>query len=79
MPMDMTTTYTVKSIQGNFVMLDAKSDMKFTGGANLTGEQIGKMKVNAKTGLVETAVYEQKMDGQMKMTTKATVTGKERS
>jgi hypothetical protein len=79
MPMDMTTTYTVKSIEGNMVMLNAKSDMKFTGGANLTGEQIGRMKVNAKTGLVENAEYEQKMDGQMKMTTKAKITGKERS
>jgi hypothetical protein len=79
MPMDMTTTYTVKSIGGNLVTLDAKSNMKFTGGTNLSGEQIGRMKVNAKTGLVETAEYEQKMDGQMKMTTKATITGKERS
>lgn len=79
MPMDMTTTYTVKSIDGNLVTLDAKSNMKFTGGTNLSGEQIGRMKVNAKTGLVETAEYEQKMEGQMKMTTKATITGKERS
>ena len=79
MPMDVTTTYTVKSIDGDMVNLDAKSKMSFTGGANMTGEQTGTMKVNAKTGLVVNAEFNQKMDGQMKMTTKGKITGKERS
>lgn len=79
MPMDVTTTYTVKSIEGDIVNLEAKSKMNFTGGANMSGEQTGTMKVNAKTGLVVDATFDQKMEGQMKMTTKGKITGKERS
>jgi len=79
MPMDVTTTYTVKSIDGDIVNLDAKSKMNFTGGADMSGEQTGTLKVNSKTGLVVNAEMDQKMDGQMKMTTKAKITGKERS
>ncbi|HYH14552.1 MAG TPA: DUF6263 family protein [Flavisolibacter sp.] len=79
MPMDVTTTYTVKSIEGNMVNLDAKSKMNFTGGGNMSGEQTGTMKVDAKTGLVVDAEFNQKMEGQMQMTTKGRITGKERS
>lgn len=79
MPMDVTTTYTVKSIEGNMVNLDAKSKMNFTGGSNMSGEQFGTMKVDAKTGLVIEANFDQKLEGQMKMTTKGKIAGKERS
>jgi hypothetical protein len=78
MPMDVTTTYTVKSIEGDIVNLDAKSKMKFTGGANMTGDQTSTMQVNAKTGLVVNGDFEQKLDGQMRMTTKGKIIGKER-
>jgi len=79
MPMDVTTTYTVKSIEETLVNLDAKSKMNFTGGGNMSGEQTGTMKVDAKTGLVVDAEFNQKMEGQMQMTTKGKITGRERS
>ncbi len=78
MPMDVTTTYTVKAIKGELVTLDAKSKMNFTGGADMNGSQTGTMVVNAKTGLIVNSDFEQTLSGQMKMTTRGKITGRER-
>jgi hypothetical protein len=77
-PLEMTTTYTVKSIEGNKVTLDSKSKMNISGAANMTGDQTGTMLVDAGTGLVINGEFEQKITGQMSMTSHGKITGKER-
>jgi hypothetical protein len=78
MPMNMTTVYTVKSIDDNMVTLSANSKMDFTGNSQMSGSQTGTMKVDATTGLVTEGNFEQKITGQMNMTTKGKITGKVR-
>jgi len=78
MPISMKTTYTVKSIDGNTVTLNSDSNLDLGADSQMTGNQTGTLKVNAKTGLVEDASFEQKITGQMSMTTKGRITGKEK-
>ncbi len=74
MPLASTTTYTVKSINSNMVTLNAASN--FT-----VKEQKGSMKgtyvVNALTGLVTSANFEQVISGEQTVTNKGKIRGKE--
>ena len=79
LPIQMTTNYTVKSIDGDFVILDSKSNLNFGDDNKMSGTQSGTMKVNAKTGLVEDGTFEQKVTGNMSMSTKGRITGKEKN
>ena len=79
LPIQMTTNYTVKSIDGDFVILDSKSNLNFGDDNKMSGTQSGTMKVNAKTGLVEDVTFEQKVTGNMSMSTKGRITGKEKN
>jgi hypothetical protein len=79
LPIQMTTNYTVKSIDGDFVILDSRSNLNFGDDNKMSGTQSGTMKVNAKTGLVEDGTFEQKVTGNMSMSTKGRITGKEKN
>ena len=79
MPIQMTTNYTVKSIDNDFVILDSKSNLNFGSDNKMSGTQLGTMKVNAKSGLVEDGTFEQKVTGGMNMSTKGKITGKEKN
>lgn len=73
--MKMNTTYTVKSISGNKVTLDASSTFDMMGSK---GNQTGTFVVNANTGLVTKGEYTQTFDGPMKMTSKGEISGEEK-
>ncbi|RYY99893.1 MAG: hypothetical protein EOO11_03510 [Chitinophagaceae bacterium] len=78
-PMNTKTTYTVKAIEGDNVVLDAKSDVTLTGQQEMKGIQTGTMRVDGKTGLVLNGEVNLALNGAMKMTTKGTFTGKPKS
>jgi hypothetical protein len=77
-PMDMATTYTVKSIEGNNVTIDSKSKININGPSKMSGDQTGTLLVDAQTGLVINGEFEQKITGQMNMTSRGKIAGKER-
>jgi hypothetical protein len=77
-PMEVTTTYTVKSIEGNNVTLDSKSKINITGAAKMLGDQTGTLLVDAKSGLVINGEFVQKITGQINVTSQGKITGKER-
>ena len=74
MPVNSTTTYTVKSINNQMVTLNAKSNFKVK-------EQEGTMKgtyiVDAQTGLVTSANFEQVIAGENTVINKGKIRGKE--
>jgi len=62
-PADFTTTYTVKQIEGDHVVLDAESVIGPTGeGIQIKGKQSGNLLVHSKTGLVLNAEFKQEME-----------------
>lgn len=79
LPIRMTTSYKVQSVDKDVVVLDSKSNLNFGDDNKMSGTQTGTMKVNAKTGLVEDGTFEQKVTGNMNMSTKGRITGKERN
>ena len=72
---ETTTLYKVKDIDGSTVDLDLSSDIKLSGA---TGKQTGSMKLDATTGMVTNAVLDQKFTAPMAMTSKTSITGKEK-
>jgi hypothetical protein len=74
MASEMNTTYKVKEINNNEVVLDVASDINM--GDN-KGKQTGTMKLEPNTGLVTEAVLEQKLSNPVNMTTKTKIIGKE--
>jgi Family of unknown function (DUF6263) len=76
-PIDLeaTTTYTVKNIKNNLIYLTSNS--KLRGDNNSTGTETGKLIVDAKTGLVTEASFEQKLNGKVQINSKSTIRGKE--
>lgn len=71
----MTTTYTVKQINGSKVVLNAVS--KIAGEAGVKGTQTSRLIVDASSGLVLQNVFEMKMEGEQKVVSKGKITGKE--
>jgi hypothetical protein len=71
--MKMKTTFTVESIDKDKVMVDASSSFDMMGS---TGTQKGTYEIDARTGLVTSAQYNQVFEGPMKMTVDFRVTGK---
>ncbi len=71
----MITTYTVKQINGNKVVLNAVS--KITGETGAKGTQTSRLIVDASSGLVLQNVFEMKMEGDQKMVSKGKIIGKE--
>lgn len=72
---DVTTTYKVKEITGDNVVLDLTSDVSMGGSK---GTQTGTMKLNRNNGLVTEGMLEQKFTSPAKMTTKTKFTGREK-
>ena len=72
---DMTTTYTVKDIKADNVVLDVKADINM---AQAKGAQTGTMHVSSETGLVTEANLEQKFTAPTAMTIHTKITGKEK-
>jgi len=70
-----TTTYTVKNIKNHLIYLTSNS--KFKGDDNATGTETGKLIVDARTGLVTEASFEQKLNGKGRINSKSTIRGKE--
>jgi hypothetical protein len=75
MAAEMNTTYKVKEVNSNNVVLDLTSDVNMSGSK---GTQTGTMKVQPQTGLVTEALLEQKFTSPAKMTTKTKIIGKEK-
>ena len=66
------TTYTVKEISGNSVVLDMKSAMAI---GDMKGSQEGTLRVDARTGLVTEGSMEQKFGGAVNSVSKIKITG----
>lgn len=82
-PLSVATTYTLQSISGKEIRLDTRSTLEgdLQPGSMLGGEQTGVLVVDAATGMLLSAVTQQRLKGiinggDMNMTTKGTVTGK---
>lgn len=75
MAADMNTTYKVKEIKADNVVLDVNSTVSM-GGNN--GTQTGTMQLNPETGLVTEAQLDQKFTSPVNMVIKTKITGKEK-
>jgi hypothetical protein len=63
MPAKYTTTYTVKSMEGDHVTLDTKGRITSEGGdMEVKGDQLGTVIVDSKTGLMVNGTYTQDID-----------------
>jgi hypothetical protein len=74
--LNLSTIYTVKDIRNNKIYLDASGKLKGDE-KHMSGTQTGKLIVDAKTGLVLEATFDQKSNGAFSSTSKGRITGKE--
>jgi hypothetical protein len=70
-----TTTYTIKDIRNGKIYLNSSSKLDLNNGKG-SGTQTSKLIVDAKTGLVLEAKFDQKMKGAGTSTSSGTITGK---
>ncbi|RYY63745.1 MAG: hypothetical protein EOO12_11485 [Chitinophagaceae bacterium] len=75
-PMSINTTYTVKAIKGDLVMVDVVSDLELTGEVSMKGTQSGNMVLETATGLTRSGELRQSFNGDMIMNTVCTFSGR---